>query len=205
MALQLVLGDVYAFISSLPNRLNPSFPKLTISLGESLAQSLDVAIVFTLDHLSRATKRSLNVLVVWSFDLPLLSTLQPLLIVLLFLLLVLFHLGLQCFDLFILTIVGLLLLGLLSNPFVEAETGSEGADDCRNQCRNDEGFFEVFLLEVLRQFLGRNIVKVNSAPLSCYCNSWQSTFAPVRPGAAKRMCWSQNKLAGVVGWSDGGW
>lgn len=142
-------------------------------------------------------------LVFWSFNLPLLSaTFQSLLIVSLFLLIVLLHFGLKFLDLFVLVFVRLLLLGFLTDPFVQSQTGGEGADDCGNQCRNDEGLFEVFLLEAQRQFLGREGVKANSAPLSCYCSSWRPSSAPVRPGAAQRMCWSQNNL---VGWSDVGW
>jgi len=75
----------------------------------------------------------LNVLVSRPFYLPQISpTFYLLLIVLLLPLLILFDLGLECLDLLILTFVGLLLLALLTDSFVEAETGGEGANDCGN-------------------------------------------------------------------------
>jgi hypothetical protein len=149
LALKLVLGDVYAIVSVLPHWCcRTCSGRLTISLRESLAQSLDVPVIFALDYLTRSTQRTFDILVPWSLYLSLVSAALDLLLIFILLpLLVRFDLGLECFDLVILPSVGLLLLALLSDSLVEAEPGGEGANDGRDKGRNDEGFFEVLLLE----------------------------------------------------------
>jgi hypothetical protein len=88
----------------------------------------------------------LQVFISWSFYLPPISaTLYLPLIIIPLLLLIRLDFGLKRLDLIVLTLVGLLLVALLFNSFVEAESSGEGANDCGDECCDNEGFLEVFL------------------------------------------------------------